>query len=205
MTTTYLRNDGHVQVRYDPETAEEFRREGASAPTVGFLCTSCRVGTWGMFLLKLARTLCDRCDWLDREVGYLAGTPIRRTGKLTKGAKIDLDLPEWKPVVAARQYNVERLSEVFTEAERLGVPTTEVTEMGVSHLAIDVDDVKRFNLIPSEPEDYVRRLAEWFRVLGPEEYRDRAHVFDDVNGLAGMFRAREEVLQRTRLQRRAGQ
>lgn len=205
MSETFLRADGLVELRPDPVAVAEATRTGVDLVTRGELCTACLVGDWGLSLLRVAKTLCDDCTWLEAEVSRRAGAARSRAGRTAGDGVVQLaglsdpDDASWAPVRAARRLRAMRLVEVFGRATELGVPVVElVADEGGIVLALNEGDLERSGLLPRGARARVDRFAEWLRVLAPAEHAARAAALADVDGLARALQAHQATVGRER-------
>lgn len=207
MSETYLRADGLVELRPDPATLAQAARTGVTVITRGELCTACLVGDWGQSLLKVTKTLCDDCTWLESEVARRAGTARSRAGRPAGGGvlqvagRTDPYDEAWAPVRAAYGVRTRRLVEVFDRAVALGVPLVDIDTGdgdGRTVRAVAREDLRRHELLDESAPVRVRRFAAWLRVLAPEDHAARADVLADVRGLAHALCAHQDEVRAAR-------
>ncbi|MCR6647210.1 MAG: hypothetical protein NVV70_03375 [Cellulomonas sp.] len=204
MSEKFLRADGLVELRPDPAKVADAARNRVGLITTGELCTACLVGDWGQSLLKVTKTLCDDCTWLESEVSRRAGTGRSRAGRpgpgrLRAGGASDPGDAAWASIRAARVAREERLAPVFARAVMLGVPVVDLGPgTGGFVPAIAYEDVERFDLVPRDAGARVARFAEWLRVLAPEDHAARSAVLADVHELARVLRAEQARARRAR-------
>ncbi|MEG3614656.1 hypothetical protein [Isoptericola haloaureus] len=200
-----LLESGRVERRPDTQTVQALATRGASAITVGQLCTACLVGDWPMSMFRQAQTLCDTCTALDREVarrsGLAEGTRAGRfPGQSARiGGLNDQHDPDWEPIRQAHDYRRGELAGVFLRARSLGVVQLEERHLGQAPIeVIPIDVLRRHDLIPADMPGRVRRFADWLQALDPEGYRRRSATLSDVDTLSNVLIAHERKRQRAR-------
>ena len=200
MSETFLRADGLVELRPDPAAVAEATRTGVDLVTRGELCTACLVGDWGLSLLRVAKTLCDDCTWLEAEVSRRAGAARSRAGRTAGDGDVQLaglsdpDDASWAPVRAALQLRDARLTELLDDAAASGMAVVEldsVRDHDRTVRAVSRQDALRSGLLDDSAEARVRLFAEWLRLLAPEDHAVRADVLADVPALAHALRAHQ--------------